>query len=386
MAIHMRLFGPVACSGFARSTGPSIMVSCSSSSPDRQLLSPSRWADLVYGDFGGWYCRVVCLAFSGGALVFGAGGGGAFLVLLSAFASGIAMSSSSRCACSLSSCASCVLSRSSDFFSLEILRHLVSSFLVFRVLFAVLLPDCSPFVLRSAARLLILLKFSRSSAWGIFFLSGPCACFFSLSASSPRCFSSWQYWCRFFSSSYSRRASSCLAIRSCSCSFFFDFGDSARPRFPFPWCHRHLAVFVPSGPRGMLLIFALQWFWRTHLHHYPILLFWRPDILRWMVILAGLFLFPVGLVCCFRSTVLVFAHPCFLFFILVFPSATAWRVLGAAFPLRALAHRPHLSSLLLFLFLRLVHRGFSTPSSSSSGPFPYDVSKYVDCLASGVGR
>ena len=56
--------------------------------------------------------------FSGGSLVFGAGGGGALLVLFSALVSDIAMSSPLRRSFRRSSLSSCFLSRSSAFASL----------------------------------------------------------------------------------------------------------------------------------------------------------------------------------------------------------------------------------------------------------------------------
>ena len=87
MKSHMRLRGPVTCSGIAKSIGPAAMFS-RSSSPELQLLS-SSWEDL-YGDFGG-DSRIFGRSgkFVGGALklVYGAGGGGALLVLFSALVS-----------------------------------------------------------------------------------------------------------------------------------------------------------------------------------------------------------------------------------------------------------------------------------------------------------
>ena len=122
-------FGHVACSGFARSTGPATIYPRSSSSPELQLLSSLRRTDLARGDFGGDSSCLSCLMFSGGALLFGAGGGGASLVLFSALVSAIAISSSLRCACGRASCPSCLLSRSPAFFSCSLmsLRSLVSS-------------------------------------------------------------------------------------------------------------------------------------------------------------------------------------------------------------------------------------------------------------------
>ena len=75
MGRFVRLCGHVPYSGFVWSTGHSTIFPCSSS-PGLQLFSSSleSWADLV-GDFGG--CSSI---FVGGALVFGAGGGGALLL------------------------------------------------------------------------------------------------------------------------------------------------------------------------------------------------------------------------------------------------------------------------------------------------------------------
>ena len=78
-ASFTRLRGHVNCSGFAKSIGPSTISP--RSTPEMQLLSSSceSCADLV-GDFGGFSSR-----FVGGALVFGAGGGGALLLDFAAF-------------------------------------------------------------------------------------------------------------------------------------------------------------------------------------------------------------------------------------------------------------------------------------------------------------
>ena len=120
------------CSGFARPIGAATMFPRASSSPELKQLSSSR-ADLS-GDFGGVSCRCGWSIF-GGALVLGAGGGGALLVLFSALVSDIVMSSSWRCACRSSSFSSCFISRSAAFlsFSLMIFRPSVSSFCVLSI-------------------------------------------------------------------------------------------------------------------------------------------------------------------------------------------------------------------------------------------------------------
>ena len=117
MASFVRLICPVASIGFVRSIGPATIFPCSSSSPALHQLSSSRWDDLAFGDFGGDSSCLSCLLFSGGVLCFGAGGGGALLVLFSALVSAIAISISLRCACSRSSFSSCFIARSASFFS-----------------------------------------------------------------------------------------------------------------------------------------------------------------------------------------------------------------------------------------------------------------------------
>ena len=176
MANFIRLRGPVTCSGFVRSIGHATMFPCSSSSPEQQLLSSSSWTDLVFGEFGGVSSSFPCVMLSGGALVFvGAGGGGSLLLLSSAvfIACAIALSSVLRCACWRSSVASCFRSSASIFFSfsLRFLMSLVSSFLVFSSSFSssVIRFPSSSFC--SASRLLFLVGFSWSRAWGFCFCS-----------------------------------------------------------------------------------------------------------------------------------------------------------------------------------------------------------------------
>ena len=130
-------------------------------------------------------------------------------------------------------------------------------------------------------------------------------------------------WVRRFSSSYSRMTFPVVLFVLVHVPVSWISAISIGLVLLCPWCRLHLVVLVPTGCRWLLLIFALRWFWGVSLSlsDTVMLATWHSDLVGDHVCH---FLFPIGGARCSWATVLAFAIPGFLCFILVLTAVAAW--------------------------------------------------------------